>query len=160
MVHVTISQYSSLLCPMVSKKIIHKNISELQVKIGLTKHIKFINTRLSITILEMKLHMQLQSSVKSFGKRKKKHILSKKYCEVISGQILTNFTPKHSELSIFCLFICSLCLYERFLFVHHFSIIVNFQDLFLVEIHRKIKFYLLCLNYVQIKITHNNIMSK
>ena len=23
------------------------------------------------------------------------------YCEVISGQILTNFTPKHSELSIF-----------------------------------------------------------
>jgi hypothetical protein len=29
-----------------------------------------------------------------------------------------------------------------------------------VEIHRKIKFYLFCLNYVQIKITHNNIMSK
>ena len=29
------------------------------------------------------------------------HIFSKSYCEVISGQILTNFTPKHSELSIF-----------------------------------------------------------
>jgi hypothetical protein len=51
--------------------------------VGLTKHIKFINTRLSIKILEMKLH--IQSSVKSFGKRKKTHILSKNYCEVISG---------------------------------------------------------------------------
>jgi hypothetical protein len=48
-------------------------------QIGLTKHIKFINTRLSIKILEMKLH--IQSSVKSIGKRKKKHILSKNYCE-------------------------------------------------------------------------------
>jgi hypothetical protein len=28
------------------------------------------------------------------------HIFSKNYCEVISGYILTNFTPKHSELSI------------------------------------------------------------
>ena len=46
-----------------------------------TKHIKFINTRLSIKILEMKLH--IQSSAKSIGKRKKTHILSKKYCEVI-----------------------------------------------------------------------------
>ena len=53
-------------------------------------------------------------------------------------------------------------LYEWFLFVHNFSMIVNFYDLFLVEIYRKIKinFYLLCLNYVQIKITHNYIMSK
>ena len=46
------------------------------------------------------------------------HIFSKKYCEVISGYILTNFTPKHSELSIFGICICSLCLYEWFLFVH------------------------------------------
>jgi hypothetical protein len=30
-----------------------------EVKIGLTKHIKFINTRLSIKILEMKLHSHL-----------------------------------------------------------------------------------------------------
>jgi hypothetical protein len=29
------------------------------------------------------------------------HIFSKNYCEVISGYILTNFTPKHLELSIF-----------------------------------------------------------
>jgi hypothetical protein len=44
------------------------------------------------------------------------------------------------------------------LFVHN----VSMMDLFLVEIYRKIKvnFYLLCLNYVQIKITHNNILSK
>ena len=28
------------------------------------------------------------------------HIFSKKYCEVIFGWILANFTPKHSELSI------------------------------------------------------------
>jgi hypothetical protein len=34
-----------------------KDISELLVKIGLTKHIKFINTSLSIKILEMKLHI-------------------------------------------------------------------------------------------------------
>jgi hypothetical protein len=34
--------------------------------------------------------------------------------------------------------------------------IFTFQDLFLVEIYRKIKvnFYLLCLDYVQIKITN------
>jgi hypothetical protein len=32
--------------------------------------------------------------------------------------ILTNVTPKHSELSIFWLFIYSLCCYEWFLFVH------------------------------------------
>ena len=31
-----------------------------------------------------------------------KQCFFKKYYEVISGQILTNFTPKHSELSIFC----------------------------------------------------------
>jgi hypothetical protein len=30
-------------------------------------------------------------------------------------------------------------LYEWFLFVHNFSMIVNFQDLFLVEMYRKIK---------------------
>jgi hypothetical protein len=36
------------------------------------------------------------------------------------------FTPKHSELSIFWLFICSLCLYEWFLFVHNLNRIVNF----------------------------------
>jgi len=54
------------------------------------------------------------------------HIFSKNYCEVISGWILTNFTPKHSELSIFCLFICSLCLYELFLFLHNLKMIVNF----------------------------------
>ena len=38
-------------------------------------------------------------------------------------------------------------LYEWFLFVHNFSMIVNFYDLFLVEMYRKIKinFYLLCL---------------
>jgi len=29
------------------------------------------------------------------------HMFSKNYCEVISGYILTNFTSKHSELSIF-----------------------------------------------------------
>ena len=29
------------------------------------------------------------------------HIFAKKYCEVISGWILANFTPKHSELYIF-----------------------------------------------------------
>ena len=40
--------------------------------------------------------------------------------------------------------------------------IVNFWDLFLVEIYRKIKvlFYLLYLSYEQIKTTHINIMSK
>ena len=77
------------------------------------------------------------------------HIFSKNYCEVISGQMLINFIPKHSELSIFGLFICSLCLYEWFLFVHNLNRIVQFQDLFLVEIYRKIKvhFYLLCLNH-------------
>ena len=65
-------------------------------------------------------------------------------------------------MSIFWLFICSLCLYEWFLFVHNLNRIVNFWDLFLVEIYRKIKvnFYLLCLNYEQIKTTHINIMSK
>jgi hypothetical protein len=59
------------------------------------------------------------------------------------------------------LFICSLCLYEWFLFVHNLNRIVNFWDLFLVEIYRKIKvnFYL-CLNYEQIQTTHINIMSK
>ena len=90
------------------------------------------------------------------------HIFSKKYCEVISGQILTNLTPKHSELSIIGLFICSLCLYEWFLFVRNLNRIVNFWDLFLVEIYWKIKvnLYLLCLNYEQIKTTHINIMSK
>jgi hypothetical protein len=31
---------------------------------------------------------------------------------------------------------------------------------YVVEIHRKITFYLLCLNCVQIKITHNNIVGK
>jgi hypothetical protein len=46
------------------------------VKIGLTKHIKFINTRLSIKILEMKLH--IQSSFKSIGKRKKNTYFIKK----------------------------------------------------------------------------------
>jgi hypothetical protein len=40
------------------------------------------------------------------------HIFSKNYYEVISGYILTNVTPKHSELFIFWLFICSLCCYE------------------------------------------------
>ena len=29
------------------------------------------------------------------------HIFSKHYCEVIFAHILTNFTPNHSELSIF-----------------------------------------------------------
>ena len=48
-------------------------------------------------------------------------MFSKNYCEVISGWILTNFTPEHSELSIFCLFICSLCLFEWFLFVHNLN---------------------------------------
>ena len=40
--------------------------------------------------------------------------------------ILTNFTPKHSKLFIFWLFICSLYLYEWFLFVHNINRIVNF----------------------------------
>jgi hypothetical protein len=36
--------------------------------------------------------------------------------------------------------------------------IFNFKDLFLAEIYRKIKvnFYLLCLNYLQIKTTHKH----
>jgi hypothetical protein len=45
----------------------------------------------------------------------------KKYCEVISRWILTNFTPTHAELSIFWLFIYSLCCYEWFLFVHNLN---------------------------------------
>jgi hypothetical protein len=47
------------------------------------------------------------------------------------------------------LFICSLCLYEWLLFVHNLNRIVNFLDLILVEINRKIKvnFYLLRLNH-------------
>jgi hypothetical protein len=49
------------------------------------------------------------------------HIFSKNYYEVISGKILTNVTPKHSELSIFWLFIYSLCCYEWFLFVHNLN---------------------------------------
>jgi hypothetical protein len=57
------------------------------------------------------------------------------------------------------------CKSPRFSYVHPVYIknrIVNFWDLFLVEIYRKIKvnFYLLCLNYEQIKTTHINIMSK
>jgi hypothetical protein len=36
--------------------------------------------------------------------------------KVISGYILTNVTPKHSELFIFWLFICSLCCYEWLIF--------------------------------------------
>jgi len=44
-----------------------------------------------------------------------------KYCEVISEWILTNFAPKHAELSIFWLFIYSLCCYESFLFVHNWN---------------------------------------
>jgi hypothetical protein len=54
-----------------------------------------------------------------------------------------------------------LCSYEWFLFVHNLNRIVNYQDLFVVEIYRKIKvnFYLLCLNYVQIKTTHINIIN-
>jgi hypothetical protein len=73
-----------------------------------------------------------------------------------------NCTPKLSELFIFWLFVCSLCLYEWFLFVHNLNRIVNFWDSFLVEIYKKIKvnFYLLCLSYEQIKTTHMNIMSK
>jgi hypothetical protein len=35
--------------------------------------------------------------------------------------ILTNVTPKHSKLSIFWLFIYSLCCYEWFLFVHNLN---------------------------------------
>jgi hypothetical protein len=49
------------------------------------------------------------------------HIFSKNYYEVISGSILTNVTPKHSELSIFWLFIYSLCCYEWYLFVHNLN---------------------------------------
>ena len=51
-------------------------------------------------------------------------------------------------------------IYEWFLFVHNFSMIFNYQDLFLVEIYRKIKvnLYLLCLNYVQTKITHTRLV--
>ena len=55
----------------------------------------------------------IQYVAKNIGACKKKipiiinqnHIFSKYYCEVISGLILTNITPKHSELSIFWLFI-------------------------------------------------------
>ena len=127
------------------------------------------NEILLVILLNEKSRYNIQSLDKSIDKCKKNpyninhnHIFSKNYCEVISGQIFKNFAPKHSELSICCLCICSLCLYEWFLFVHNLNMIVNFQDLFLVEIYMKIKvnFYLLCLNYVQIKITDNNIISK
>ena len=52
--------------------------------------------------------LKIPSSVKSIRKCKKNpyiinqnHILIFFYYEVISGYILTNVTPKHSELSIF-----------------------------------------------------------
>jgi hypothetical protein len=56
-------------------------------------------------------------------------------------------------------------LYVCFIYtIYNLKRIVNFWDLFLVEIpvYRKIKvnFYLLCLNYEQIKTTRINIMSK
>ena len=122
-----------------------------------------------VILLNEKGRYNIQSLDKSIGKCKKIPIISTTtifFQKIIVKSFLdrfsTNFTPKHSELSICCLCICSLCLYEWFLFVHNLNMIVNFQDLFLVEIYGKIKvnFYLLCLNYVQIKITHNNIMSK
>jgi hypothetical protein len=47
--------------------------------------------------------------------------------------VLTGSNPQDIQtminiayLSIFCLFICSLCLYEWFLFVHNFSMIFSF----------------------------------
>jgi hypothetical protein len=78
MAYFTISWYSSLLCPMVNKKIIHKRYFRIVGKnrSNQTSNQKFINTRLSIKILEMKLH--IQSSVKSFGKRKKNPYFIKK----------------------------------------------------------------------------------
>ena len=129
------------------------------------------NEILLVILLNEKGRYNIQSLDKSIGKCKKIPIIStttiffqKIIVKSFLDRFFTNFTPKHSELSICCLCICSLCLYEWFLFVHNLNMIVNFQDLCLVEIHvyRKIKvnFYLLCLNYVQIKITHNNIRSK
>jgi hypothetical protein len=46
--------------------------------------------------------------------------------------------------------------------VKYVKIYPEMTDLFFAEIYRiiKVNFYLLCLNYIQIKITHNNIMSK
>jgi hypothetical protein len=72
--------------------------------------------------------------------------ISKKKKYIYYLFILTN---DMMELSIFCLFICSLYFYEWFLFLHNFFMIFYFWDLFLVEIYRKIKvnLYLLCLNY-------------
>ena len=65
----------------------------------------------------------------------------KKNIVVISGWILTNFTPKHAELSIFWLFIYSLYCYELFLFVHNFNTTNKnwlwFSYIFQLKIHPK-----------------------
>ena len=74
-----------------------------------------------------KFQNNYQYVAKSIGACKKKTLYNQPkpfkkiffYCEVIFGYILTNFTPKHSELSMFWLFIYSWCCYEWFLFVHH-----------------------------------------
>jgi hypothetical protein len=72
----------------------------------------------------MKLH--IQSSVKSFGKRKKNPYFIKKLLWSHFWIDFNKFYTKTFGIIYICLFICSLFLYERFLFVHNFSIIVNF----------------------------------
>jgi hypothetical protein len=69
-----------------------------------------------------------QSSVKSIRKCKKNPYIinqtiffSKIIMKSFLDRFLTNVTPKHSELSIFWLFIYSLCSHEWFLFVHNLN---------------------------------------